>query len=187
VSLDLTILSIEDGNERWQTSRRRRIIQDLSVRERITPGAESGTSTIYLQLGSWLVDQLDAQTVAAIAWHVLRGLTGIAKRLAIYLAAHSGDFCPITRHTERFAVALTDELYEEFGITASRERDRRSSVARAAERIAHQDPRYSKLVVERAGDGYYVLRAERPCGGDVLMLPGTLPPDRSAPPVVSVD
>ena len=115
MSLDLTILSIEDGNERWQTSRRRRIIQDLSVRERITPGAESGTSTIYLQLGSWLVDQLDAQTVAAIAWHVLRGLTGIAKRLAIYLAAHSGDFCPITRHTERFAVALTDELYEEFG------------------------------------------------------------------------
>jgi hypothetical protein len=186
VSLDLTVLSIEDGDERWQTSRRRRIIQDLSVRERITPGAESGTSTIELQLGSWLVDQLDAHTVAAIAWHVLRGLTGIAKRLAIYLAAHSGDFCPITRHTERFAVALTDELYEEFGITAARERDRRSSVARAAERIAHQDPRYSKLVVERAGDGCYVLRAERPCGGDVLMLPGPLSPRRSAPPAVPV-
>ena len=174
VSLDLTVLSIEDGNEHWQTSRRRRIIQELTVRERITPGVEHGTNTIDLQLGSWLVDQLDAHTVAAIAWHVLRGLTGIAKRLAIYLAAHSGDFAPITRHTERFVVALTDELYEEFGITAARERDRRGSVARAAERIAQQDPRYSRLVVERAGAGY-VLRAERPCGGDVLMLPGTLP------------
>jgi hypothetical protein len=174
VSLDLTVLSIEDGNEHWQTSRRRRIIQDLTVRERITPGAESSPNTIDLQLGSWLVDQLDAHTVAAIAWHVLRGLTGIAKRLAIYLAAHSGDFRPITRHTERFVVPLTDEFYEEFGITAARERDRRGSVARAAERIAQQDLRYSKLVVERAGAGY-VMRAERPCGGDVLMLPGTLP------------
>jgi Replication initiator protein A len=170
VSLDLTVLSIDDGNERWQTSRRRRIIQELTVRERIAAGAEHGTNTIELQLGSWLVDQLDAHTVAAIAWHVLRGLTGIAKRLAIYLAAHSGDFRPITQHTERFTVALTDDLYEEFGITAARERDRRGSVARAAERIAGQDPRYSKLLVERAGDRH-LLRAERPRGGDPLILP----------------
>jgi hypothetical protein len=58
--------------------------------------------------------------------------TGIAKRLAIYLAAHFSDFRLITRHTERFVVSLTAQLYEEFGITAPRERDRRASLARAA-------------------------------------------------------
>ena len=96
-----------------------------------------------------MVDQLDAHTVAAIAWQVLRGLSGIAKRLAIYLAAHSADFIPITGHTERFTVQLTEELYEEFGITAARERDRRASITRAAARIAEQDPRYTRLVVDR--------------------------------------
>jgi len=170
VSLDLTVLSIEDGNERWLATRRRRIIQELSIREPLAPGVAKGASTLEIRLGSWLVDQLDAHTVAAIAWQVLRGLSGIAKRLAIYLAAHAADFHPITQHTERFLVELTDELYEEFGISAARERDRRGSVVRAAARIAEQDPRYTRLLVERAG-GAYVLRAERPLGADVLLLP----------------
>ncbi|HTR72772.1 MAG TPA: hypothetical protein VMG80_04175, partial [Solirubrobacteraceae bacterium] len=107
---------------------------------------------------------------AAIAWQVLRGLSGIAKRLAIYLAARSADFVPITRHTERFSVQLTDQLYEEFGITAARERDRRASIARAAARIGEQDPRYTRLTVERIA-GSYVLRVERPAGGDLVLLP----------------
>lgn len=101
---------------------------------------------------------------------MLRRLSGIAKRLAIYLVAHGADFEPITRHTERFTVELTDEFYEELGVTAARERQRRQSVARAADRIAEQDQRYTRLAVEPAG-GPYVLRAERPIGGDVLLLP----------------
>jgi hypothetical protein len=171
VSLDLTILSIESGGtEQWQTRHRRRIVQELNIREDLVPGAERDTNTIELQLSTWLVDQLDAYTVAAIAWQVLRTLSGIAKRLAIYLAAHGTDFRPITRHTERFTMELTDELYEELGVTATRERQRRQSVARAADRIAAQDGRYTRLAVERAG-GTYVLRAERPVGGNVLLLP----------------
>jgi hypothetical protein len=171
VSLDLTILSIENGGtEQWQTRRRRRIVQELNIREDLVPGAERDTNTIELQLSTWLVDQLDAYTVAAIAWQVLRRLSGIAKRLAIYLAAHGSDFQPITQHTERFTIELGDELYGELGVTAARERQRRQSVARAADRIATQDGRYTRLAVERAG-GAYVLRAERPVGGDVLLLP----------------
>lgn len=170
VSLDLTILSIEHDTERWQTRRRRRIIQELNIREELVSGTERDANTIELQLSSWLVDQLDAYTVSAIAWQVLRRLSGIAKRLAIYLVAHGADFEPITRHTERFTVELTDELYEELGVTAARERQRRLSVARAADRIAEQDQRYTRLAVESAG-GPYVLRAERPIGGDVLLLP----------------
>jgi hypothetical protein len=153
----------------------RRIIQELSIHEPMTGGTGKSSSTVEIRLGSWLVDQLDAHTVAAIAWQVLRGLSGIAKRLAIYLAAHAAEFKAITQHTERFSVELTDKLYEEFGITAARERDRRGSVARAAARIAEQDPRYTKLLVERSGvGGGYFLRAERPIAADVLLLP--LPP-----------
>jgi len=170
VSLDLTVLTIENGQETWLASKRRRIIQELSIHEPLTDGTIKSSSTLEIRLGSWLVDQLDAQTVAAIAWRVLRGLGGIAKRLAIYLAAHSADFRPVTQHTERFTVELTDELYEEFGITAARERDRRASIARAAERLADKDPRYSRLLVDRMA-GVYVLRAERPVGGDLLILP----------------
>jgi hypothetical protein len=173
VSLDLTVLTIEDGNERWLASKRRRIVQELSIHEPMSAGAVKSASTVEIRLGSWLVDQLDAHTVAAIAWQVLRGLSGIAKRLAIYLAAHAAEFAPITQYTERFTVSLTEELYEEFGITAARKRDRRGSVARAAARIAEQDPRYTRLLVERSGPRY-VLRAERPIVADVLPLP--LPP-----------
>jgi len=138
VSLDLTVLSIEHGNERWRRSRSARLLQVKDINERLDVEAH-GVAYVELQLASWLVDQLDAHTVAAIAWQVLRRATGIAKRLAIYLAAHSSDFRPITRHTERFLVALTAELYEEFGITAARERDRRGSLSRAAKRIADLD------------------------------------------------
>jgi hypothetical protein len=132
------------------------------------------TSTVELRLGPWLVEQLDAHTVAAIGWQVLRGLSGIAKRLAVWLAARSGDFQAITDHTERLTVQLTDELYEEFGITAARECDRRASIARMASKIAEKDPRYSRMVVERVG-GAYVLRVDRPREGNVLQLPGPRP------------
>jgi Replication initiator protein A len=170
VSLDLTVVTVEQGDERWLAHRRRRIIQELSIHEPLSGEVTRSASTLEIRLSSWLVDQLDAHTVAAIGWQVLRGLSGIAKRLAIYLAAHSGEFVAITGHTERFTVRLTEELYEEFGITAARERDRRASIARAAARIAEQDPRYTRLLVERVGGGY-VLRAERPVGGDVIPLP----------------
>ena len=72
-------------------------------------------------------------------------------------------------------MSLTEELSEEFGITAARERDRRGSVARAATRIAQQDPRYTRILVERSAAGY-VLRAERPIAADVLPLPLPAPP-----------
>jgi hypothetical protein len=170
VSLDLTVLSIQNGSERWRRSRSARLLQVKDINERVDVEAH-GVAYVELQLASWLIDQLDAQTVAAIAWQVLRRATGIAKRLAIYLAAHSSDFEPITRHTERFVVPLTDRLYDEFGIAASRERDRRASLARAAQRIAQlDDSRYSRLVVERAPDGFQ-LRVERPIGATVLPLP----------------
>jgi hypothetical protein len=170
VSLDLTVLTIENGSERWRRSRSARLLQVKDINERVDVEAH-GVAYVELQLASWLVDQLDAHTVAAIAWHVLRRATGIAKRLAIYLAAHSNDFEPITRHTERFVVPLTDELYEEFGIAAARERDRRASLTRAAKRVAAlDDSRYSLVQVERIASAYQ-LRAERPRGATVLSLP----------------
>ena len=171
VSLDLTVLTVEkQGTEKWLATKRRRVIQELTIHEPLG-GAARLASTVEIRLGSWLVDQLDAQTVAAIGWQILRGLGGIAKRLAIYLAARSGEFAPITQHTERLTIALSDRLYEEFGITAARERDRRASLARAAERIAEKDPRYSRLTVNHTAAGY-VLRVDRPISGSVVMLPG---------------
>jgi hypothetical protein len=170
VSLDLTVLTIENGGERWRRSRSARLLQVKDINERVDVEAH-GVAHVELQLASWLIDQLDAYTVAAIAWQVLRRATGIAKRLIIYLAAHSNDFMPITRHTERFVVPLTNGLYEEFGIAAARERDRRGSLARAAKRVADLDNSpYSMVAVERIADGYQ-LRAERPRAATVLPLP----------------
>lgn len=170
VSLDLTLVTVDEGNETWVASKKRRILPELTIHERIN-GTMRSTSTVEIRLGPWLVEQLDAHTVAAIGWQVLRGLSGIAKRLAVWLAARSGEFQPITEFTERLTVQLSDELYEEFGITAARERDRRASIARAASKIAEKDGRYQRMVVERAG-GVYVLRVERARKGNVLQLPG---------------
>jgi hypothetical protein len=62
------------------------------------------------------------------------------------------------------------ELTDELGVTATRDRQRRQSIARAADRIAAQDGRYNP-----PGRGTrrrrIVLRAERPVGGDVLLRP----------------
>jgi hypothetical protein len=171
VSLDLTLVTVDDGDEKWIASKRRRIVPELTVHERVNGDVMRATSTVGLRLGPWLVGQLDADTVAAIRWQVLRGLSGIAKRLAVWLSACGADFQPITDHTEPFTVQLTDELDGEFGITAARERDRRASIARAASKIAETDPRYSRMVLERIG-GVYVLRVDRPRKGNVLQLPG---------------
>jgi hypothetical protein len=170
VSLDLVVIVGADEQEEWKRTRRRRIVQSLELRERVDPGEETAENGIELELASWLVEQLDARTITALAWHVIRKLTGISKRLAIYLAAHAGDFYPITAHTERFVIELKDELYEELGITASRERQRRATVARAAERIVEHDLRYSRISVEQDGAAY-ALRVERPIGAEVLRLP----------------
>jgi len=177
VSIDLVVIEGVEQSPVFKRTKRKRIIQTLEIRERIGEvvdhGREASEDGIEVELASWLVAQLDAQTITALAWGVIRKLTGISKRLAIYLAAHSGDFSPITRHTERFVVEMSDGLYEELGITASRERQRRATVSRALERIAEHDARYSLLAVEPAGESY-VLRAERTIGADVLRLPGQL-------------
>jgi hypothetical protein len=170
VSLDLSVLELRDGAEQWRHTKRRRVLHTLELIEKVEPGRETAESRIELELASWLVAQLDTHTITALAWPVLRRLTGIAKRLAILLAAQSDDFQPITAHTERLTIALSDSLYEELGVTAARERQKRASVERAAQRIAERDPRYSRLSVE-AVDGGYVLRAERPIGAQVLPLP----------------
>lgn len=172
VSIDLVVVVGADEHEVWKRTKRRRIVQTLELRERVDPGEETAENGIELELASWLVAQLDARTITALAWHTIRKLTGISKRLAIYLAAHAGDFSPITAHTERFVVELSDQLYDELGITASRERQRRATVARAAERIAEHEPRYSRIGVEHNG-AVYVLRVERPVGAEVFRLPSS--------------
>lgn len=170
VSIDLSVITVDEQTAVWRASSRRRIIQELNTNEDLSDAAKHDADTVELQLSSWLVEQLDANTVSTIGWQMLRSLSGIAKRLAIFLAAHSDDFEPITQQTERFVVELTAEFYEQLGITAVRERQRRQSVARAASRIAEQDPRYTRLLIERLAESYFV-RVERPRSGRVLLLP----------------
>lgn len=172
VLLRLSVLEIVDEQEVWEDREDLNVLRALRTRRRIKGGHDPTVGRIRLGLDEWLVAQLDARTVAALAWPVMRRLSGRAKRVALYLAAHGKSFEAITAHTERLEVELTGQLYEELGIRAGRERDRRGSVVRAAERISEHDPRYVGLSVEKlaAGSGYK-LRADRSIGVDVLPTP----------------
>jgi len=170
VSLDLVLVKDGPDGPALKGSRRKRIIQTLEVRDPDASALPSAGGGVEVELATWLVQQLDARTITALSWSVIRKLSGVSKRLAVYLAAHDADFSPITRHTERYTAELDDALYEELGVTASRDRQRRATVARALARIAKHDGRYSSLSVEPAG-GSFVLRAERPIEGVLLPLP----------------
>lgn len=169
VSLDLSVLDADGDGGRWRARRQRRILQQLDITKR--EELEDGEATISLQLASWIIEQLDAHVVAAIAWQVVRDLTGISKRLAIYLAAHDQAFEAITGHTERLLISVDEDLFAHFGITARRERERRASLVKAAKRVDERDPRYRRVTVERAAAGW-VLRADRSRGAEVLPVLG---------------
>jgi len=115
VSIDLSVVTIDErglcgarpvggGSSRSSTWTRICPRMRSATRTRSSYGSARGSSS-----------SLDANTVAAIGWQTLRSLGGIAKRLAIFLAAHAAEFEPITRHTERFVVELSDEFYEQLG------------------------------------------------------------------------
>ncbi len=171
VIMSFSVLEVVDECEVWEEREDLGVLSALKTRKRLKGGDDPTVGRITLELDGWLVRQLDARTVVALAWPVMRRLSGRAKRLALYLAAHSDAFTRITAHTERLDVDLSDRFYEELGITAARERDRRASIARAAERIAQHDPRYARLCVTPCNEGGYLLRAERPIGATVLPMP----------------
>jgi hypothetical protein len=171
VILSLSVLEFVGDQEVWEEREDLNVLHQLKTRRRLRGGEDPTVGRITLALDGWLVQQLDAQTVVALAWQVIRKLSGRSKRLALYLAAHASAFAPITQHTERLEIELCTAFYEELGISAARERDRRGSVTRAASRIAEHDPRYNRLDVVKIKNGKYVLRADRPTGGAVLPLP----------------
>lgn len=106
-------------------------------------------ATIEVQLEDWLVAQLDGQVAVQLDWATQRRLTGLAKRLWVYLAAEAPRFEALPDERAQFSVPLSRDVYGALGIECQRERDNRAALVRAAGRVCTGDPRYVEIAIER--------------------------------------
>jgi hypothetical protein len=121
---------------------------DVSIPTR-ADGAKTGAlrgKSIELKLASWLLPQLNKQYVTYLDWKVQRKLDGLAKRLWIYLEAER--YKATGEGREATYVILGEKAYTALGVRHGRDRDRRSALGRAGDRIVTVDPRYESIVVE---------------------------------------
>jgi len=110
-----------------------------------TTGGLRGDS-YELRLASWLVRQLERRYVTYLDWRLQRQLTGLAKRLWIYLEAER--YKPASHGREQTWIALGDKAYTALGVNHARERARRAALAQAGERIVAADIHYAAIVIE---------------------------------------
>src|SRR3954447_23248864 len=107
-------------------------------------------ATIEVQLEDWLVAQLAGHAAVQLDWATQRRLTGLAKRLWVYLAAEMPRFETVPDGRSQLVVPLTRDVYGALGIECDRDRDNRAALMRAARRVLAQDRRYVEIAVERA-------------------------------------
>jgi hypothetical protein len=106
-------------------------------------------ATIEVQLEDWLVAQLAGEAAVQLDWATQRRLTGLAKRLWVYLAAEAPRFEPLPDGRAEFVAPLSRDVYGALGIECQRDRDNRAALVRAARRVLAEDPRYVEIAVER--------------------------------------
>lgn len=118
--------------------------------------------TVKVKVADWLVAQL-LDGLIVLDWQTQRRLGGAAKRLWYYLAARAPDFDPSRIDgQERLVVDVDGDFYAALNLQAARERDNRSALARAGDRIVAADRAYMAItVVRRATGGGYMLRVTR--------------------------
>jgi hypothetical protein len=114
----------------------------------VVVGALRG-ATIEVQLEDWLVGQLDGHAAVQLDWATQRRLTGLAKRLWVYLAAEAPRFEALNDGRTQFVVPLSRDVYGALGIECQRDRDNRAALIRAARRVLAEDPRYAEIAIER--------------------------------------
>jgi hypothetical protein len=115
--------------------------------------------TVEVKLASWLSRQLEAGHYTYLDWQILRDLSGLAKRLWVYLEAER--FKTSDRARARTWIQLGSRAYTALGVHHARDRDRRSALARAGERVAEADGRYESVVVEKAPIGGWRILATK--------------------------
>lgn len=136
------------------------ILRTLVVSEQLQLLEETGDvgsvgglrgATIEVQLEDWLVAQLDGQVALQLDWALQRRLSGLAKRLWLYLVAEEGRFeTEGDAEAETLRVPLTQDVFGAMGIECARDRDNRAALRRAASRLCKQDPCYAVDIIKPA-------------------------------------
>lgn len=99
----------------------------------------------------WLFQHLDAGYVTYLSWSTLRSLTGLAKRLWIYLEAES-----LTRRRAKKPawLALGDKTWAALGMDFKRSNQARVALREAASRIEGVDREYLLAITPHGPSGY---------------------------------
>ena len=149
---DARVASVETLLEKL-TSR----LDDLDVASGGEAGALRG-NTFSIQFPAWIVVSLKAGHVTYYRFEILRKLSGLAKRLWVYLEAER--YKKIGQGQEATWIKLGDRAYASLGMHYRQERQARAALKRAGVSICAADPRYEAVSVERRPGGWAVI-AER--------------------------
>ena len=134
------------------------ILRTLVVSEQLQlleQGGDAGSvgglrgATLEVQLEDWLVAQLHGQVALQLDWGLQRRLSGLAKRLWLYLVAEDSRF-EAGEGADVFEIPLTRDVFGALGIECARDRDNRAALRRAATRLCAQDSRYAIDVLKPA-------------------------------------
>ncbi len=138
-----------------------RIVSDLDTLDGDARkvGALRGTS-FRVVLAPWLRERLTAGAFTYLNWRTLRQLDGLAKRVAVYLAAER--FKPTGDGQAATWVGLGRPALSSLGAdTYARHRDARAALDRAGQRIVRVDPRYASVKCERRAGGWALVAVRR--------------------------
>jgi len=122
-------------------------------------GAMRGTS-FRVTLAPWLRERPVAGAFTYLDWRTLRQLDGLAKRVAVYLAAER--FKPTGDGQAATWVGLGRPALASLGAdTYTRHRAARTALDRAGDRIVRADPRYTSVKCERRAGGWALVAVRR--------------------------
>jgi len=122
-------------------------------------GAMRGSS-YRITLAPWMRERLVAGSFSYLDWRVLRQLDGIAKRVAVYLAAERFKPCgdgQVATHVGLGGPALASLGADNF----TRHRAARAALNKAGKRIMGVDPRYASIKCERRPGGWSLIAVRR--------------------------
>jgi len=128
-------------------------------------GALKGTSSLRVEIGRWVAEQVLAGAGAWLDLDVLRSLgAGLSARVWAALEGWARWPARTLDGREECAIGLGKPALESLGVAGyQRPQDARRALVRAGRRIVASDPAYHRVTVERRGGGWCIV-VERTAG-----------------------